>query len=67
MNLLGNFRFLWRNISIKYHGILKNIFYPSKDEIWGLLEKEINATLLNKDSFWHESKVVLEHKIGQSF
>ncbi|NBA78568.1 DUF3137 domain-containing protein [Emticicia sp. ODNR4P] len=43
-------------------GFLKNIFGPSKDEIWGLLEKEINATLLNKDSFWHESKVVLEHK-----
>ena len=39
---------------------LKNIFGPSKDEIWGQLEQEIHATLINKDSLWHESKVVLE-------
>ncbi|NBB30275.1 DUF3137 domain-containing protein [Cellulophaga sp. BC115SP] len=43
-------------------GFLKNIFGPSKEEIWVQLEQEINARLINKDSFWHDSKVVLEHK-----
>ncbi len=43
-------------------GLLRNIFGPSKEEIWVQLEQEINATLIKKKNFFDDSKVVLEHK-----
>ena len=44
-------------------GLLRNIFGPSKEEIWIQLEQEINAQFIMKKSFLiDDSKVVLEHK-----
>jgi len=44
-------------------GLLRNIFGPSKEEVWVQLEQEINAQFIKKKSFLiDDSKVVLEHK-----
>ncbi|MEA5259249.1 DUF3137 domain-containing protein [Arcicella aquatica] len=44
-------------------GLLRNIFGPSKEEVWVQLEQEINAKfILEKGLLSDDSKVVLAHK-----
>lgn len=43
--------------------LFRNIFGPSKEEIWVQLEQEINAKFIMKKSFLiNDSKVILEYK-----